>query len=494
MNSEPSSKPAVRWFSIRNWITLSGLVVALGAIFSFLLLLTIDYFSPDENPYEGILTYLVAPGFLIFGLLLMIIGWLRQRRRVLRAALGLPAPALVIDLGPPRDRRRLVIFLSLSLIFFLASAVGSYRTYHLTKSVQFCGQTCHTVMEPQYVAYQNSPHARVGCTECHVAPGAAGFVRAKMGGLYQVYATLFNKYECPISGHGRTRINQGTCEQCHWPKKYVGNLDRTYTHFLSDETNTPYSVRLLLKVGGGDPTHGPMGGIHWHMNIANKIEYVATDELRQKIPWVRLTDAGGVVTEFRVPDFKDDPAKYKIRTMDCIDCHNRPAHHFRAPNDAVDVAMSQGKIDPALPGIKKEAVLALTKPYATKQEGREKIAATLREKYPRGRQIDPTIAAVVEIYENNFFPEMKTNWKQHPNNIGHKDWAGCFRCHDGEHASADRKLKIKAGDCNTCHTILAEGRGPQFEQLSAQGLQFKHPEEGWEALNCYDCHNGTIDK
>src|SRR5262245_5130728 len=137
MNSEQASKPFVRWFSIRNWITLSGLVVALGAIFSFLLLLTIDYFSAEQSPYEGILTYIVAPGFLMFGLLLMVVGWLRQRRRVARAAFDVPVPALVIDLGQQRDRRRLMIFLSISLIFFLISAVGSYQTYHITKSVRF---------------------------------------------------------------------------------------------------------------------------------------------------------------------------------------------------------------------------------------------------------------------------------------------------------------------------------------------------------------------
>ena len=494
-NSTDATQPPAKFLSLRNWISFAGGIIALASLFSFLLLFTLDYFSKEESPYLGILTYLIAPGFLMLGLVLAVVGRLIQRRKLARSTMAEAAmPPFIIDFNSARDRRRFGIFLVVSLGFFLISAIGSYQTYHVTKSVQFCGQACHDVMQPQYVAYQNSPHARVGCTECHVAPGAAGFVKAKVGGLHQVYTAIFKKYPCPIKGEGRTRINQQTCEQCHWPKRYIGNLDRTYTHFLSDETNTPYSVRLVLKVGGGDPTHGPVGGIHWHMNVANKVEYIATDVSHQKIPWVRLTDAQGKVTEFRTAEFKDGPARHTIRTMDCMDCHNRPAHHFRAPNDSVDVAMANGRIDPTIPGIRKAAVLALTGATETQEEGLTKIASTLKSKYPNQRGIDQTIASVQEIYRLNFFPEMKTTWKVHPNNIGHKDWPGCFRCHDGNHVSADRQLKIKAGDCQACHIILAEGRGDELKQLFPDGKEFKHPEPDWNVLNCYDCHNGTIEE
>ena len=210
-------------------------------------------------------------------------------------------PVLQIDLSRPRDRRFLGFFLAGSALFLLVCAELSYHTYHYTESTQFCGQACHTVMKPELVTYYHGPHARVACAECHIGPGATWFVKSKLSGTYQVYAVAFNKYPRPMPTPIKNlRPAQETCEQCHWPKKFVGNLDRTYHYFLGDETNTPFTVRLMLKVGGGDPTHGPVGGIHWHMNVGNKIEYIATDDARQKIPWVRMTDRQGVVTEFRV--------------------------------------------------------------------------------------------------------------------------------------------------------------------------------------------------
>lgn len=477
----------------RNWISLAGITIAASSLFSFLLLLTLDYFAKEESPYLGILTYLVAPAFLVLGLLLICVGWVLHRRKRARAAKGGRPFRFYIDLSLARHRKFLGVFLATAAVLLLISSVGSYQTYHVTKSVQFCGQACHSVMEPQYVAYQHSPHAQVECTACHIAPGAKSFVQAKLGGLHQVYDTVLGKVEKPIKGWERVHITQHTCEQCHWPKRFVGNLDRTYVHYLDDATNTAYAVRLLLKVGGGDPTHGPVGGIHWHMNVANKVEYIATDPKRQKIPYVRVTDDKGQVTEFRTKEFKDDPATHMLRTMDCMDCHNRPAHHFRTPNDAVDLAMTLGKISTALPSVKREAVLALTKDYATKTEGLKTIENTLRGKYAGSNEVNSTIAEVQKIYGNYFFPEMKTEWSLYPNNIGHKDFPGCFRCHDDEHKTADGKRTIKASDCNACHTILGEGRGTEISRLEGNGLKFKHPEEGWEGMRCSDCHNGKID-
>src|SRR5437870_3386132 len=321
MITKPSPNPSMRFGVFRNWLSLAGVVVAAASLFSFVLLMTMDYFAKEESLYLGILTYLVSPLFFVLGLMLVGAGWVTHRHQRARAVPGLSLMRFAIDLSRPKDRWRLFFFLLASGIFLLVSSVGSYQTYHVTKSVMFCGEACHTVMEPQYVAYQHSPHARVECTACHIAPGAESFVRAKFNGLHQVYATVLDKVDRPINAHDKIHIDQHTCEQCHWPNRFVGNLDRTFSHFLDDATNTPYSVRLLLKVGGGDPTHGPVGGIHWHMNLANKVEYIATDPMRQKIPWVRLTDAKGAVTEFRTASFKDDPAKHAIHTMDCMDCH-----------------------------------------------------------------------------------------------------------------------------------------------------------------------------
>ena len=489
MNSRDSSGNHVKAPLLRNWVSLSGLLIAVSSLFSFLLLFTLDSVAHFANPYIGILTYLVAPGFLITGLCLTVVGVLRHRHRLRSNGQN---PAFLIDLSRARDRRLLGVFIAGSLTFLLISALGSYKTYQYTESVQFCGQACHTVMKPELTTYLHGPHARVACAECHIGPGATWFVRSKLSGTYQVYATLFHKYPRPIPTPIKNlRPAKETCDQCHWPSKFVGDLDRTYNYFLGDKTNTPFSVRLLLKVGGGDPTHGPVGGIHWHMSISNRVEYIATDNARQKIPWVRLTDPASVVTIFREATFTNDITRYEIRQMDCMDCHNRPAHRYSSPDDAVNLAIALGHLDRTLPYIKTNAVFALTRPYTGETDAYDGIATLLANRYPDDPRIRQAIPFVQEIYADNFFPDMKASWSVYPDNIGHRNWPGCFRCHDGKHKSEDGKRTVKADDCNACHTILAQGAGAELQKLNARGEKFRHPEDLYDpAFQCTDCHTG----
>jgi nitrate/TMAO reductase-like tetraheme cytochrome c subunit len=249
-------------------------------------------------------------------------------------------------------------------------------------------------------------------------------------------------------------------------------------------------VRLLMKVGGGDPTHGPVGGIHWHMNVGNKVEYFATDPARQKIPWVRITDAQGVVTEYKTKNFTNAVDFANVRRVDCIDCHNRPAHTYQSPNDAVNLAISLGQIDRGIPWIKSNSVFALTKKYTNETQALQGIATHLADWYRGDARVRPAIAAVQEIYTNNFFAEMNASWDKYPNNIGHKDWTGCFRCHDGQHKSSDGRV-IKANDCNACHTILAQGAGAELNLLTPLGQKFKHPGDEVDGA-CNDCHTGGL--
>lgn len=472
---------------------MAGVVVVIGSLFSFTLLFLQDAFSHSSNPYVGLLTWVIAPGFLFLGLFAVFVGAMRERRRR-----GTPIgtlPTVVVDLKQATDRRRLVTFGVATFAFLLLSALGSYHTYHFTESVQFCGQMCHVVMKPELITYQHGSHARVACTECHIGRGATWFVRSKLSGTYQLYATAFNKYPRPVPTPIKNlRPAQETCEQCHWPQKFVGNLERTYRYFLGDETNTPFSLSLLMKVGGADPTHGPEGGIHWHMNVNNTVEYYPTDETRQKIPWVRVRSRQGVVTEYRTKDFTNAVDETAVRKMDCMDCHNRPAHKYQTPNDAVNLAMGLGRIDRSLPWIKTNAVFALTRNYNTEKEAVEGIATFLAGRYPNlsnDPRVRQAISTAQDIYTNNFFPEMKAKWSVYPDNIGHKDWPGCFRCHDGKHLSTDGKKKVKASDCNTCHTILAQGSGADMEKLSISGMKFAHPgDELDENPLCNDCHTG----
>jgi hypothetical protein len=504
--NEPQGKPAARSPSLlHNWVSLAGIILASSSFFAVACLIAMDFFREFKNPYVGILTYVVAPGFLIAGLLLIAIGawWERRRRRKLKPG-AIPAFPR-IDLNVPRQRHAFVAVVIVTVVFLLSTALGSYRTYQFTESVTFCGQTCHSVMTPEYTAYQESPHARVECVQCHIGPGASWFVKSKLSGAYQVYATLVDRYPRPIpTPIENLRPARETCEQCHWPQKFFGEVERDFHHYLPDEQNSPWTIRLLVKIGGGDPRFGPVGGIHWHMAIANKIEYIASDKERQVIPWVRLTDRQGKVTVYQSTDNPLKPeqiAAAQPRVMDCIDCHNRPTHIYHSPVDSVDTALRTGRINRDLPSIKKEAVQTLAKSYPSTEQALSDISKTLTEfyetNYPglaktNSQWVAAAVKEVQNIYRHNFFPSMKVSWQVYPDNIGHLNFAGCYRCHDGNHTSAAGKTITH--DCQACHTIVAEGP-EEKQETSLAGLEFKHPVDIsglWQQMKCSDCHAGSL--
>ena len=495
---EPPPPEAKAPSLLENWISLLGTVVAASAFFAVLTLIGLDYWTGHTAPYMGILTYLVTPAFLVAGLALVVLGALLERRRRHMMAPGEVPRHPRIDLNVPRHRKALVAVSVVTFVFLVTSALGAYRTYHFTESVSFCGQTCHQVMQPEYTAYQRSAHARVACVQCHIGPGAGWFVRSKLSGAYQVYATLANVYPRPIpTPIENLRPAQETCEQCHWPRKFYGNAERVRFHFQSDSTNRPWTIRLLMKIGGGDSEHGLAGGIHWHMNIANRIEYLHTDTARQTIPWVRLTAADGRVTVFQSgPDTltRAQVDSARPRRMDCMDCHTRPSHNYQAPARAVNLAMATGRLDPALPFIKRNAVALLTAAYETTPQALAAIDSGLAAAY-RGRvpedQIARAVAEVQRTYQANFFPEMKVSWRVYPDNLGHTIFPGCYRCHDGQHRSADGR--VISHSCTACHIIIAQGRGPAAQTISPNGLEFEHPVDiggMWRSVNCATCHTG----
>jgi nitrate/TMAO reductase-like tetraheme cytochrome c subunit len=496
--------PPVSKSLYKNPISLIGIALAAVAFANIAFLVLIDLLSSQAPPYLGILAYMVAPGFLIVGLILIPLGLVWERRRRLRAV-NTPFHYAKLDLNNPAQRSTVAFVLSFVVGFSLISAVGSYKAYEFTDSVQFCGQLCHTVMHPEFVAYQASPHARVACVECHVGSGASWYVKSKLSGARQVYYTALGTFPRPIpTPVHNLRPAPDTCEQCHWPKKFWGAQLKTFTHYGSDEQNTPRVIRLLIKTGGGDPSLGQMGGgIHWHMNIANKITYFATDEQRQTIPWVHVEDQQGHVTEYLTkdnPPKQDQIDKAAKRRMDCIDCHNRPTHIYVPPDLSVDRSITGRTIDASLPFIKQQGVQVLTADYKTTDEAQQKIAADIskfyQEKYPqiasgKSESVKGAVAELQRIYRTTIFPDMKVNWKTHPNNIGHFYSQGCFRCHDGNHVSKDGKVISK--DCNSCHTVLdQEEGGSHLAQVPVQN--FKHPVDlgDMTAVNCSDCHNGGV--
>ncbi len=491
---------------IKNLISLVGIAIALVAAANIAFLVFIDFMSQHPNPYIGIFAYMLMPGVMVFGLVLIPVGMLIERRRRRKRAPSVIPRFPRIDLNNPRQRAVFAGVVAFTIIFVAVSAAGSYRAYEFTDSVQFCGQLCHQVMKPEYVAYQQSPHARVACVDCHVGAGAGWYVRSKLSGAYQVYAVAFNKFPRPIpTPVANLRPAQETCEQCHWPRKFHGAQLKVFTHYGNDEKNTPRQLQLLIKTGGGEPGVGVPSGIHWHMNISNEITYVATDKQKQVIPWVQARDRNtGKVTVYTVAGnnvTQDQIAAAGKKPMDCVDCHNRPTHIYVPPDRAVDNALLNGNIDVSLPFIKQQAVTALTGTFNTEQQALNSINNDLekfyQDKYPdlwKSKQgtILSAIKEVQRIYSTTMFPEMKVDWRVHPSNIGHFYSPGCFRCHDGQHVSADGKVISK--DCNICHTMLAQTESGKPLMATATGANFTHPVDigDLSGVNCADCHTGGV--
>ncbi len=407
------------------------------------------HIATKASPYIGILAYMVSPGFLVLGLLLMLVGVLIERRKKVAPTEFYPR----IDLNDPAQRSAVISFTTFLVVFVVVSTAGSYKAYEFTESVSFCGQLCHTVMSPEYTAYQLSPHARVACADCHVGPGATWFVKSKLSGSRQVFAAIFNTFPRPIPSPVKNlRPAQETCEQCHWPKKFYGGQLKVFSHYANDEKNTLRQIRMLIKTGGGDPATGAPEGIHWHMNIANKIDYVAADEKRQVIPYVHVEDQQGRVTEYYAKDStlsKDQIAKTERHHMDCVDCHNRPTHIYVPPDQSVDQSLLARRIDVSLPfhqaGSRHRVDCDIQHHRCRHPRHCQwRCRTSTRSKYPdvaktKQLEIRNAVTEVQQIFKRTTFPEMKLNWQTHPNNLGHYYYTGCFRCHDGQHVSCRRQ-------------------------------------------------------
>ncbi len=491
-----------------NPITILGAAIAIVAGVTGGTLLLVGFFEHNTNPYFGIFLYGVVPTFLVLGLILIPLGMWREWNRIKKGIERTEPVWPKIDLNVPRHRRSVVIFVLATSVFVVMSAVGSYKAYHFSESVEFCGTTCHEVMKPEYVAYQHSAHARVACAECHIGSGADWWAKSKISGAYQVYSVIANKYSRPIETPLRElRPAQETCEQCHWPQKFFGGQQKVFNHYMYDSANTHWPINLLIKTGGGDPKTGQSSGIHWHMNIGVKVEYIARDHDREDIPWVKITDKEtGRVTVYTNNDGDTLNAQQfdslPKRTMDCMDCHNRPSHVYPTPDETVDLGILVGGVNRSLPDIKRVSVEAMTATYATEPEAMTGIANYIGSYYEKNYpavylsqrlEIDKAIQSVQAGFSRSIFPEMKVNWAAYPSNLGHYSTIGCMRCHNGKLVSADQKPITT--DCNACHTILSQGTGERMASShGAEGLRFDHPvdiADAWEDTPCSECHSGV---
>lgn len=360
-------------------------------------------------------------------------------------------------------RVKLTFLMTAGAIGIVLLVISAYQLVEFTDSTAFCGRLCHDVMYPEYTAHQASPHSRVTCAQCHVGSGAGYLVKSKVSGVPLIIATVFNTYERPIPTPVHDlRPARETCEQCHRPERFAGDIVRVHTTYAIDEANTETVDTRILRVGGGEAKTAR--DIHWH--IAAKVWYVATDNKRQEIAWVGVEKPNTPLVEYIDPRPGFQVTAEKIasdkRLMDCIDCHNRATHIFSSPDKLIDEAMTQGRIDKTLPFFKREGLSALNPPSASLEQANariDKIKDFYRNSYPKvyqekGVVIDKAIAELKDIARLTTFPDMKVTWKSYFDNAGHIESPGCFRCHG--------KLVVKAGEekgkaieagCNSCHYL-----------------------------------------
>jgi nitrate/TMAO reductase-like tetraheme cytochrome c subunit len=370
----------------------------------------------------------------------------------------------------PNHRGKLAFLMGAGALSILFLVIGSYQTIEFMDSTAFCGRLCHQVMYPEYTAHQASPHSNVTCAECHVGRGADYLVKSKLSGFPLIFSTILNNYHRPIpTPVANLRPARDTCEQCHQPGKFVGDLVRTHTTYQPDEQNSENVDSRILRVGGGE-----LGIAHdIHFLIAAKVWYLPLDEKRQEIGWVGIeNDKGELITEYIDPDkaselIHDDPQRIEKekRLMDCLDCHTRITHIFRSPEELIDEALLQGKIDRSLPYIKREGLKALDPQNPSLAEAvikvdaiRDFYSANYPEVYVKqARVIEAAITELEDIARLTTFPEMKINWNTYIDNIGHQKSLGCFRCHGKLVAiSGEPKGKTLTADCKLCHYVIPE--------------------------------------
>jgi nitrate/TMAO reductase-like tetraheme cytochrome c subunit len=478
----PVPKQPVLVLLTSHWISMAGVALVTLAGFAWLFVLPQSLRDNVSNPYIGLLVFIAIPAVFIAGLILIPIGIAFGRRHIAQA----------IDTPEVRRlalRRAGMFFAIMTVVNLVIASQASYRAVEHMDTVQFCGQTCH-VMKPEFTAHLLPPHQQVSCASCHIVPGATGFVKAKLAGTRQLMGVVFNSYPRPIASaleSNRLVSSAETCEQCHTREKYIGPRLRVISRFKDDEANTRTETVLMMLVGGGT-VRGKAGGIHGaHVGPGVHIRYAAADSKRENIPWIeyRGTPNGAAQTYLAMGATPESVRSLPVYEMQCVDCHNRAAHKFTSPENAVDEAMAAGTIPAGLPFLKKTAVELLKAGYPSQEEATQKISAGLsafyQNSYPaiwaaRSSDVQLAAAALSGIYGQNVFPDLKVTWGTYANNLGHMDDPGCFRCHDDSHATATKATIPQ--DCDTCHQALAmEETNPAILKTLGIGGAILHAEQ-----------------
>ena len=449
----------------RSRIAVVGAILAAVSMPVLAVFTLLDMQGVVSNPYFSFINYAILGPISIIGVVLLCIGLFTGKAD---EDIGLFAYEYFKEqLSMPgrfsRIRRMLIMVTTLTLVTIFVVGLISYTSLHYTDSTSFCGQFCHSVMEPQYITYKNSPHSRVACVACHFEQDewSAG---TKLSGIKQIFAVLFNSYPRPIEAPAKNlRPTRKSCEQCHLPEKFHGEKLYVKDRFLPDEHNSHIQSVLLMKVGSGGVNRGGQAhGIHWHVAPENKLLYRSVGKNRRQISEIRLQRKDGTEVVYASGNGKFVGVG-ELRVMDCVDCHNRPTHIFLSKEEALDRKLLAGSIPVTLPYVKKIALDALSREYSSYDEARIAIDRYIRswygEHYPEllhkdKALVDQASEAIFQAYRENVFPDMKVGWATYESFLGHEEGVGCFRCHDGKHQTIDGVMITD--DCNACHIVLAE--------------------------------------
>ncbi len=415
-----------------------------------------------ENPYAAIVTFLVFPSGALLGLVLIPLSGYFRRKKWFRNNIN--KPNLIIDFGKKTHRKGVILFLVLSVVNMVIFSLVVYEAYHFTESDFFCGAICHTVMDPEYTAYQRSPHAKVGCVSCHIGSGAEWYVKAKLSGLRQVKAVIDGKFNRPIPAPvEHLRPAQDTCEECHWPEKFHGKKVKQFVSFTNDDQENAELQEIALHIGGRNPLTDTFEGIHWHVSNNVRVEYESLDQKRTSIGRIKVTKPSGVTEEYTLDgEPPADGVTANWRTMDCVDCHNRPTHVYDSLEERVDLGLYSKKIDSAIEGIREDSLVVLQKEYSSRAQAKEQIVENLL--HLQAERHGPDFVAdneqnliqsgvyLLDAYMANVWPKMAVTWGTYKGHNGHQDedaGFGCFRCHDDEHQTSFGKTISQS--CDLCH-------------------------------------------
>ena len=477
-----------QWYKSRlpyfwhNWICAAGSILLFTTTILLFLFLCLFLYNAilqrPSNSYLDLIAFLVLPGFFLVGIILLVVGNAIQKSRDLKN----PDQVGATEIGGDVLLKKAAIVGVATFVFAIGFGAFSYEAYHYTDSNEFCAKVCHSVMAPEAIAYERSPHSKVHCVSCHIGPGAEWFVQAKISGLRQVVAVMTDSYRRPIpSPVENLRPARDTCEVCHQPEKFHGARLAVRKHFEPDQQNTETITANVIYIGGPDQGGTGASGIHWHVDPANELRYRHTDTKRQNIVEVVQKTPDGEIRYLKSGTEEESEGEWRV--MDCLDCHNRPTHIYEIPEDALDLAFATGKLDTSVPWLRKislEVLLEIQPDDQTTKRIEELLLAKYQANHPEDlaslqTQLLGTAEELTRILERNVFPQMKIVWGTYPSNLSHFDGqdelgtGGCFRCHDDEHESEEGDLIEQ--DCDKCHNLLA------------------YREEGWSGLGGVDAES-----